>query len=437
MAERTYLHVGTPKSGTAFLHGVLWRNADALRDHGFLLPGRMVAHYAAARAVTSRPLTEAPPHQPPPPPEQRVGGGESARTPSGPILDVPGPPTHADNPWSKIARQVNRWDGPALFGHPQLASASPGQAALALGDLTHDVHLVITARALHLQPALSWQDQVKGGLSSTFDAFLAGLRDDRARGRRFWRVHDVADLARRWRSDRVPATQVHVVPVHPLTAPPTAATATSDGPGPGDLWQRYAAALGLDPSAYDTDLAVTTASLGPAELELLRRVHARRDPRFTDPQRHVWTRQLLANNVLARRPATPIGLPDDTMSWVTERSNAILTDLESAGYPVAGDLADLDRPEVEAKARLMSEVSEDEVDEVASWTILRLQEELVHREPAAVPPPVGPDDGLGAVLDLLEHIRAADTGAEPRPAPEPDASRVARFRRSLPVRRSR
>jgi hypothetical protein len=104
---------------------------------------------------------------------------------------------------------------------------------------------------------------------------------------------------------------------------------------------------------------------------------------------------------------------------------------------VAGDLSDLDRPRPEAQGRLMSDVSNDDVGEVATWTILRLQEELVHREPVAPPPPVGPEDGVDGVLELLEHIRAADTGAGPRPAPEPVPSRVARIRRALPARRSR
>ena len=440
MAYRTYLHVGTPKSGTAFLHGVLWHNADALRESGFLLPGRMVGQYASARAVTSHPADNGGA-----PETGDSSGTEPARTADEPT-DIPGSPDSPDspgspdspddpdNPWSKIARQVNRWEGSGFIGHPQLASASSAQAALALRDLDHEVHLVITARPLQLQPALSWQDQVKGGLAAPFDAFLSGLRDDQARGRRFWRVHDVADLAKRWQAGRVAPDHVHIVPVHPLT---NTATGAGDTPGPLDLWQRFAGALGLDPSAYDSDLAVTVAHLGPVELELLRRVHARRDPRFTDPQRHVWTRQLLANNVLARRPATPVRVPDDTIGWLTARSDLILSDLDAAGYTVAGDLGDLDRPGAEPGGRLMSDVTGEEVDEVAAWTILRLQEELVHREPVAAPPPVGPEDGVDGILDLLEHIRAADTGAAPRPAPEPDPSRVARIRRALPTRRPR
>lgn len=436
MAERTFLHVGTPKSGTAFLHGVMWRNANDLRDRGFLLPGRMVTHYAAARAIT-RSGDHAPEGSEstdavlasPQPDEPHPSHPTHLTPPAAPTGSSLGEAPTDETPWAKLTRQVNSWGGRALIGHPQLASATAPQIATALEAIDGEVALVVTARALHLQPALSWQDQVKGGLAATFDSFLAGLRDDRARGRRFWRVHDVADLVTRWRERRVPVRRVHLIPVSPLTSPA--------GPRLADLWRRYAETFGLDPSAYDADVPVQLAPLGPAELELLRRVHARRDPRFTDPQRHVWTRQLLANGILARRPAAPLRLPDETLDWLGERSTAILAALEQAGYSVHGDLADLHHPEPETGARLVGDITDDEIDETSAWTILRLQEELVHREPVAQPPPVGPDDGIDGILELLEHIRAADTGADPRAAPERDASRVARIRRALPVRRPR
>jgi hypothetical protein len=217
-------------------------------------------------------------------------------------------------------------------------------------------------------------------------------------------------------------------------------TPGSSAPEPPDLWSRFAAGVGLDPTAYDQidhGIDVVSASLGPAETELLRIVHARQDPRFTDPQRHVWTRQLLANNVLARRPAAPIRLPDDARPWLKQRSDRIVAELRHEDYAVVDDLDALDWAEPPQEARLVSDVESAELDEVAGWTILRLQEALVHREPVASPPPVGPQDGVDGILELLEHIRAADTGRPPRPAPEGDPSRVQRIRRALPGLRSR
>src|SRR3712207_722729 len=39
-AGRVVLHLGAPKSGTTYLQRVLWANRDALREAGYLLPGR-------------------------------------------------------------------------------------------------------------------------------------------------------------------------------------------------------------------------------------------------------------------------------------------------------------------------------------------------------------------------------------------------------------
>ena len=284
MAKQTFVHIGTPKSGTNFLHGVLWRNAEALREAGFLLPSRMVAHYAAARAVTSR-------------------QGESDPDTSG--LSA------ADNAWAKLTRQVQRWNGSAFLGHPQLAGASVEQATAALDSLAEqagDLHLVVTARALHLQPALSWQDQVKSGLATDFDTFLAGLRDDRSRGRRFWRVHDIADLVTRWGGDRVPAAHVHVVPVRPLRLPQTA--------GPTELLEpvRHGARPRPDgvrqrPRRHDAPAGACRAGAAAARARTARPAVHRPAATPVDPAAPRPRDPRPASRTAARPPRRPRGLP--------------------------------------------------------------------------------------------------------------------------------
>ena len=414
MAERTFVHVGTPKSGTSYLQEVLWRNADALREDGVLLPGRMIAHYAAARGLVDKRPSNRP---------------DDAST---------------DAAWPKLARQVNRWPGTAVIAHPLLAGVSGDRAAAALRLLEGEVHVIVTARALHHQPTPAWQDQVKSGGATSLERFVDRLRDERSRGRRFWRVHDLAEVSARWQGS-LPADRVHVVPVQPLAIGGEDVPAGSGGPrrstrAPAQaiaLWSRYAGVLGVDPAAYDHDVDVVTHHLGAVESEFLRRLHRRRDPRFTDQQRHVWTRQLLANELLARRTSQPVRLPVDAEVWLAERSAEILDSLVAAGHDVVGDPGELAWGPPPPGARDVTSVTDAEIEDVTGWTILRLQEELVHREPVAVPPPVGPEDGIDGVLELLEHIRATDTGTPPRAAPERDASRVARLRRSLPVLRSR
>ncbi|MGH3500610.1 MAG: hypothetical protein ACRDQA_06895, partial [Nocardioidaceae bacterium] len=66
------------------------------------------------------------------------------------------------------------------------------------------------------------------------------------------------------------------------------------------------------------------------------------------------------------------------------------------------------------------------------------QEEWVRLESGRPPPPVGVADGPAGVLELLEHIRAAQTGDQPRPGASPRRSRgIRRVRRSLATRRRR
>ncbi len=54
MAERIFLHVATPKSGTSYLQALLWQNVDLLRRRNLLLPETSETHYGAAKpAATS------------------------------------------------------------------------------------------------------------------------------------------------------------------------------------------------------------------------------------------------------------------------------------------------------------------------------------------------------------------------------------------------
>ncbi len=400
MAERIYLHVGTPQSETAFLHTVLWKNADRLRERNVLVPGRMSQHFAAAKSITARRTLARP-----------TGSGD----------------IHAA--WPRLARQIESWPGTAVISHELLAPATRDQAARALALLSGKVHVVITARALHLQPAAAWRDQVKGGLRTPFHVFLDRIRESKAKGRRFWRVQDHVTIADNWRGPLAPE-RVQVV-----TVPPT-------GSPPGLLWRRFATALGLDPDELDTSGGAGesnamrhhhSSSPGLVETELLRRIHARRDERFTDPGRHLWTRQLLANDILGRRTGTPIRLPDHVQPWLAARSGEMLTRVRGAGYAVVGDLDDLRWRPPPLQARLVDTVTDREIEDATAWTILRLQEALIFRQPTNALPTVGPGDGIDGVLELLEHIRAADTATTPRPASETLVSNIERLRRALPT----
>jgi hypothetical protein len=372
MAKRVFLHVGTPKSGTTYLQAVLWQNVDALRRDGLLLPAKFSAHYAAAKGVTTR-----------------TGLKRE--------LDI-----DVEQAWGRLARQSKRWEHDALISHELLAPATHEQARAAKRQLgKSEVHLIVTVRALHRQLPASWQEQVKSGMSLPFPAFLNRVRDREARGEWFWDVQDAIDILDRW-GPRARPSQVHIVTV------PIGST------DPDLLWSRYSSVLGIDPTAYDATVPRKNVSLGVVETELLRRVHAVRDGRFTDAQRHYWTRRILAGELLGQRRGEPILLPDEVRPWLEDRSQQIVAAIRERGYDVVGDLDELAWGDSPPTARGTESVTPAEIADAAAWTISRLQEQLVERQPASPPPPVGPDDGVPGILDLLEHIRAADTGEMPR-----------------------
>lgn len=384
MAERIFLHVATPKSGTTYLQGVLWQNAALLREHGVLLPGRRMVQYAAAKGVTER------------------------------MRDMRETKADPATAWDQLARQANDWAGDAVVSDELFAPATSKQAARAKSAL-HDgeVHLVLTARALHRQLPASWQEQVKAGLADSYEEFLASIRSadgvrgrfrrDAGKGPWFWLVQDIPAIAKRWAADIAPEN-VHVVTVPRSSSDPTA------------LWQRYAAVLGVDGTAFDSAVPKRNVSLGRVEVELLRRVHAAQDPRFTDKRRHKWTRKLLATEVLAQRPAEPIGMPPGMDDWFADRAARMVEGIRKAGFSVTGELSDLDWSTPAESSRPPATATPAELQEAAAWTIGQLREVLRQRSGGQdAGPAVERDDGVPGILELLEHIRAADSDRAPRP----------------------
>lgn len=398
MANRVFLHVATPKSGTTYLQRVLWRNVEVLRQGNVLLPGTFKRHYTAAKSVTDR---------------------ERMRQVNIKVNDA----------WPRLAGQSNSWPGDVLISHELFAPATAGQAAAAKGALhAAETHLILTARSLHKQIPAAWQQGVRGGRTLPFDGYLEHLRTDKGRAAWFWSVQDLADIAHRWGAD-IPEERIHIV-----TVPP-------DSSNPGMLWQRYASVLGIDPASCDIDIPKKNVSVGAVEAELTRRVNDHRDLRFSDdPRFSPWTRRLLVKKILAERRGAPFGPSEEDRGWLSERTAAMTRAIEAGGFSVVGDLRELDWQPPLVETRQTSDVTEEEIAELCAWTIGRLQEELVQRHPAAALPAVGPDDGIDGILELLEHIRAAEEGVPPRPAPHaPRATRASsmteRLRRAVSVAR--
>lgn len=312
MADRVYLHVGVPKTGTTFVQDVLWRGRHQFARHGVCYPlRRRTEHFAATMDLR---------------------GATWAGKPS----------STWEGAWDRLADRV-RTSGAhtAILSGELLAAADPAAVERAVRSFPdHEVHVVVTARDLARQLISGWQEQVKHRVAVRLDEFVAGClhvvghdtgpTGDRARrlGRRFWSLHDLPQVTRRW-GDPLPAGRLHLV-----TLPP------AGGPR-GLLWERLAGVMGLDAALGVGDLARPNPSLGAAEAELLRRYNASRASDLSPSQYDQVARVLLAEKVLAGSPGPALVLPARFADPVHQLCGTVVDELAGRGYDVVGDLTEL------------------------------------------------------------------------------------------------
>lgn len=298
------LHIGTPKTGTTYLQDVLWRNRSVLRRGGVLYPGqRPESHFLAVMDLQGAPA-------------HRIGDPELTGS------------------WERLLGQVRGWPGTAVISHELLAPMDAERITRVHEELDFaEVHVVCTVRDLARQLPAVWQEDLKNRHSMRFAEFLDAARPDGGQrhwlGDLFWRMQDAPEVLRRWTAV-LPSERVHVI-----TVPPP-------GGSPTQLWERFAALLGVDPATVDAAPDAPNSSLGPAEAHLLRRINLALDPDLPWPVYERTVRRHLVD-ALARRPGgvSRITVPAADLGWVRERSKRIANELGEAGYRVVGDLDEL------------------------------------------------------------------------------------------------
>jgi hypothetical protein len=154
MAQRVFLHVGLPKTGTTYLQTLLWHNREVLRSQGVLLPGDSARQHLWASGVVRE----------------------------DPKLDRRSP--EAKHAWDRLLTEINAWPGTALVSHEFFASAGAEQAERAVAALTDaEVHVVVTARETLSLVTARWQEYVKNGSTVPIDDYPA---DDEPSGNDDW-----------------------------------------------------------------------------------------------------------------------------------------------------------------------------------------------------------------------------------------------------------
>ncbi|KQT91593.1 hypothetical protein ASG49_11340 [Marmoricola sp. Leaf446] len=382
MTERVYLHVGGPKSGTTYLQSVLRQQRDRLAEAGVLVAGEAQVQLVHAAMVLrdDRRLDDLPPR--------------------------------ARDAWKRLVEEIRQWQGPtAVVSYELLSNLTAEQVARAVDDLSGlEVHVVVTARDLGRVLSSAWQERLKFGLRDSLEAWQ--VPDESVVASEWgWRTLDPASVAARWGSS-VPAHRLHLVTV------PREKDA-------GGLWHRFADACGLPPELADAHPARANESLAPAAAEVLRRVNPHLDDFLrTGRERAVWSRDLLANQVLARLGREPIRATDVQLEQARSRHAGVVAAVEQAGYVVHGDLADL-APTAGA-GRSPGDVTEGEVLDTALRTIAALLEELRVRDAAQRPssPPTGPRQ---PVRSPLRRAGAVAAGLASRPLLDRNARLHARI----------
>ena len=124
----------------------------------------------------------------------------------------------------------------------------------------------------------------------------------------FWRGQNLAWVLERF-GPIAPPERTHVV------------VAPAGGAGPGVLWDRFSAALGLPSDALGTfDVPPNNESLGVAQIAFLRRVLESLDGRLEQPWLSVvgkrWFAQSILSTVRSPKPVTPAPVRTSWPTWL-------------------------------------------------------------------------------------------------------------------------
>ncbi len=338
-----YLHIGTMKSGTSYIQGMLWRNRGTLRSEGVLYPGNSWQDQVTA----VRDVIEA---------------------------DNSGRREIVTGAWETMRDTLVAWPGAkALISMELMSVAAPDRSRAMVESLAPaDVHVVITARDLARVIPSAWQESTQNRQTWTWPAYLSSVTGESdtapAAFKRFWRQHDVAEIARQW-GEAVREGNVHIVIVPRAGAPRD------------ELWRRFCSVVGLDAGAYAGAFKVRgNPAVGAASAEFLRRLNVAVGRELGVVDYELLIKRFLAKRTLAHRASeSRLVLPARYHAWAVERARQMITAIEQSGADVVGDVEDLmPEPAATDGSDSPEDISEEEVAEAGLHAVealvLRLAE---------------------------------------------------------------
>ncbi|MPZ61377.1 MAG: hypothetical protein GEU93_08775 [Propionibacteriales bacterium] len=333
MAQRVYVHIGAPKTGSTFLQGRLFANQAALAEQGICLPGRLIEHFQSKLFLT------------------------------GQLEEEHGHPARANTAWQRLLAEIRDWPGTALLTHELFAGLDDAAVQRMLDYLAPaDVHLIYAARDLMRQIPAEWQEHIKHGWRVPFHEFVEDLMAEGPSSTWFRQVQDPPRVLERWSA--LPGAHRHLVVVPPPDSDPEL------------LWQQFASIVGFDPSDMEADDVFVNESLGTAEAELVRRVNKYAVPRLLEEGRGQvprWIKTELAHSLLSQRPDPHrLTVNPEYRAWIVRRSEKIVDELKSSDLHITGDLDDLIPKDLDQPAGDPAAVPDDELLDVSLETISEL-----------------------------------------------------------------
>jgi len=314
------LHVGVHKTGTTAIQAALADARPDLRANGVTYPGKLQAQHRAALALL-----------------QRHWGWN---TRGGSVLDR----AHFD----KLARRVDRTKDRVVISSEFFCEADAEKAAHVAESLgSGRVQIVVTLRNLGRLLPSSWQQYLKYGLTTPYEAWLTDIFQSPGSSKMsptFWRRHDHAAVIDRWVS-AVGADRVTVLVLEDVDR--------------SAVFVSFAQLLGIDPTILTSRMDLTSnRSMTAAEAQFLMALNARvkKSMQWEEYVRYV-RRGVALGMVEGRTPGADeqrLVTPDWALDAAAEAGNRSADAITSSGVRVIGDVDAL-------RTRVPTEVGSTEV----------------------------------------------------------------------------
>jgi len=295
------------KTGTTHLQELMVANADELDSAGFRFPlnnGR----YNQTLAVRD-------------------------------VLNMTGDPItlkKSRGEWERTVERLTTYDGTAsIFSMEFLSFANPRNAGRVVGSFEgSDLRLILTVRDAASAIPAQWQQAMQSQRTTSWREFVEQLRarepDPSSWGAKtFRRTQDIPRMLDAWLA-QVPPDRFTVITVPPSSAPRSL------------LWERFAAAVELDPAVAVHEAPRNNESIGATSAELLRRINENlMDIPISDyrgTMRHVLAHRILSDRASAEGKAP---LSASFREFAAEANARARAAIAESGVQVIGELDDL------------------------------------------------------------------------------------------------